>query len=318
VTFSSPLQPIGNVIGTDLNYKSDRAKQFNLMVEKEFAGNVITAGYVGARGTRLQQGVNFNLAPVGSGNIQQRRPLFSQYPDIANATVLQNVASSTYNAAQFVFTRRYKDGLTLTTHYTWAHAQETRRTPWDFSLSETGDTPNFDVRHHYVLTTNYELPWGKGLTGMAHGFLSNWQVNGAAFWQSGVAFTVVNAASRTNTGGTDRPIVTGDPMLPANQRTIQHWFNTDAFSAAPQFTAGNVGYALMHGPDQRRIDMSIFKDLAIGGSRKIQLRAEVYNLTNFANFYLPDFNFGSSGFGTISSTGNSIPRQMQFGIKYLF
>ncbi len=64
--------------------------------------------------------------------------------------------------------------------------------------------------------------------------------------------------------------------------------------------------------------MSIFKDLAIGGSRKIQLRAEVYNLTNFANFYLPDFNFGSSGFGTISSTGNSIPRQMQFGIKYLF
>ena len=74
----------------------------------------------------------------------------------------------------------------------------------------------------------------------------------------------------------------------------------------------------MHGPDQRRIDMSIFKDLTISGSRKLQLRAEVYNVTNFANFYLPDNNFGSSGFGSISSTGNSIPRQMQFGIKYLF
>jgi len=318
VTFSSPLQPIGNVIGTDLNYKADRAKQFNLMIEKEFAGNVITAGYIGARGTRLQQGVNFNLAPVGPGSVQTRRPYFSQYPDIANATVLQNVASSTYNAMQFVFNRRYKDGLTLTTHYTWAHARETRRTPWDFSLSETGDTPNFDVRHHWVLTSNYELPWGKELTGVAHGFLSNWQVNAAAFWQSGVAFTVVNAASRTNTGGSDRPIVTGDPMLPASQRTIQRWFNTDAFSAAPQFSPGNVGYALMHGPDQRRIDMSIFKDLTISGSRKLQLRAEVYNVTNFANFYLPDNNFGSSGFGSISSTGNSIPRQMQFGIKYLF
>ena len=318
VTFSSPLQPIGNVIGTDLNYKADRAKQFNLMVEKEFAGNVITAGYIGAIGDRLQQGVNFNLAPLGPGSVQSRRPYFSQYPDIANATILQNVASSTYKAMQFVFNRRYKDGLTLTTHYTWAHAQETRRTPWDFSLSETGDTPNFDVRHHWVLTTNYELPWGKELTGVAHGFLSNWQVNGAAFWQSGVAFTIVNAASRTNTGGADRPIVTGDPMLPASQRTVQKWFNTDAFSAAPQFSAGNVGYALMHGPDQRRIDMSIFKDLTLGGNRKLQLRAEVYNVTNFANFYLPDFNFGSSGFGSISSTGNSIPRQMQFGIKYLF
>jgi hypothetical protein len=318
VTFSSPLQPIGNVIGTDINYKSDRAKQFNIMIEKEFAGNAFTAGYIGARGDRLQQGVNFNLAPVGPGSVQARRPLFSQYPDIANATVLRNVASSTYNAAQFVFNRRYRDGLTLTTHYTWSHAQETRLTPWDFSLYETGDTPNFDVTHKYVLTANYELPWGKGLTGVAHGLLSNWQVNGAAFWQSGVAFTVVNAASRTNTGGSDRPIVTGDPMLPASERTVQRWFNTAAFSAAPQFTAGNVGYALMHGPDQRRIDMSFFKDLSVGGSRKIQLRAEVYNLTNFANFYLPDFNFGSSGFGSISSTGNSIPRQMQFGIKYLF
>ena len=53
-------------------------------------------------------------------------------------------------------------------------------------------------------------------------------------------------------------------------------------------------------------------------SSKLQLRAECYNVTNTASFYLPDNNFGSSGFGSISSTGNSIPRQMQFGIKYLF
>jgi hypothetical protein len=205
--------------------------------------------------------VNYNLAPAGPGAVDPRRPYASLYPAMSNATVLANVASSTYDAAQFVFNRRYKDGLTFTTHYTWAHAQETRRTPWDFSVSETGDTPNFDVRHHFVLTTNYQLPWGQGLTGVAHGFLSNWQINAAAFWQSGVAFTVVNAASRTNTGGADRPIVTGDPMLPKNQRTVERWFNTAAFSAAPQFTPGNVGYALMHGPDQRRIDLSIFKDL---------------------------------------------------------
>ena len=31
-----------------MNYKSDRAKQFNVMLEKEFAGNVVTAGYIGA------------------------------------------------------------------------------------------------------------------------------------------------------------------------------------------------------------------------------------------------------------------------------
>ena len=324
VQYSSPLDPLGNVIGTDLHYKSDRAHQFNLMIEKEFAGNVVTAGYIGARGDRLQQGVNFNLAPAGPGAIDPRRPYASLYPHMANATVLANVASSTYNAAQFVFNRRYRDGLTLTTHYTLAHAQETRYAPWDFSLKETGDTPNFDIRHHWVLTSTYELPWGKSLNGVAHGFLSDWQVNAAAAWQSGVAFTIVNAASRTNTGaagggvGPDRPILTGNPVLPKSQQTIQRWFNTDAFTAAPQFTAGNIGYSLLHGPAQRRLDLSIFKDLNMGPGRRLQLRAECYNVLNVANFYLPDNNFGSPGFGSISSTGNSIPRQMQFGIKYLF
>jgi hypothetical protein len=51
VVFASPDQPTGNVIGTDVNFKSDRAQQFNLMLEKEFAGNVVTVGYVGSRAT---------------------------------------------------------------------------------------------------------------------------------------------------------------------------------------------------------------------------------------------------------------------------
>jgi hypothetical protein len=238
---------------------------------------------------------------------------------MANATVLSNVARSKYDAAQFVFTRRLRGGLSLTTHYTLAHAVEWRRTPWDFSIEETGDTPNFDVRHRWVATGSYQLPFGKGLTGLAHGFLSAWSINATAYLQSGVAYAITNAASRTNTGGTDRPLMSGDPTLPASEQTIQRWFDTSKFSLPAQFASGNIGLSTLHGPAQRRMDFSIFKDLALGtGSQKVQLRAEVYNLTNTASFGLPDAQFGSTGFGSISSTGNSIPRQMQFGIKYLF
>jgi len=327
VVFASPDQPTGNVIGTDVNFKSDRAQQFNLMLEKEFAGNVVTAGYIGSRGDRLQLGVamNYNLAPAAAGAVQPRRPYFSQYPQMANVNILSNLGKSTYNAWQFMFNRRYRGGLTMTSHYTWAHSRQYTPVPWNFSQFEWGDTQQFDVRHRFVTTASYELPFGKSFTGLAHGFLSAWQVNATAYLQSGVAYTVVNAASRTNTGnnagtlnGGDRPMVNGDPNLPAGERTLQRWFDTSVFSAAPQFTAGNVGLSLMHGPPQRRLDMSIFKDLSLGGSRKLQLRAEIYNVTNTPNFWLPDFNFGSTGFGSISSTGNSIPRQMQFGVKYLF
>jgi len=327
VVFANPSQPTGNVIGTDINFKSDRAQQFNLMVEKEFSGNVVTVGYVGSRGDRLQLGVamNYNLAPAGPGGVNQRRPYFAQYPQMANVNILSNVGKSTYNAWQFVFNRRYRAGLTATTHYTWSHSRQYTPVPWDFSKFEWGDTQQFDVPHRFVATASYELPWGKSLTGVAHGFLAAWQVNLTGYLQSGVAYTVVNATSRTNTGnnagtlnGGDRPNVNGDPNLPSSERTVQRWFDTSVFSAADNFTSGNVGLSIMHGPSQRRLDFSIFKDLSVGANRRLQLRIETYNITNTPSFYLPDFNFGSPGFGSISSTGNSIPRQMHFGVKYLF
>jgi len=327
VTFASPDQPTGNVIGTDINFKSDRAQQFNLIAEKEFSGNVVTAGYIGARGDRLQLGVamNYNLAPVGTGAVGPRRPYFAQYPQMANVNILSNPGKSTYNAWQFAFNRRYRDGLTMTSHYTWSHSRQFTPVPWDFSQMEWGDTQQFDVRHRFVATASYELPWGKSLTGVAHGFLAAWQVNLTGYLQSGVAYTVVNATSQSNTGnnagtlnGGDRPNLNGNPDLPSDQRTVERWFDTSVFSAVPLGTVGNTGLSIMHGPPQRRMDLSIFKNLTVGQTRRLQLRAEVYNVTNTPSFWLPDFNYGSPGFGSISSTGNSIPRQMQFGIKYLF
>jgi hypothetical protein len=74
----------------------------------------------------------------------------------------------------------------------------------------------------------------------------------------------------------------------------------------------------MHGPSQRRMDLSFNKNLSMGGSDTLQIRVEIYNITDTANFQPPDGNFGSTTFGSISTTGNAIPRQMQFGVKYLF
>jgi len=64
--------------------------------------------------------------------------------------------------------------------------------------------------------------------------------------------------------------------------------------------------------------LKLFKDLGLSQGRKLQLRAEVYNVTNTPNFVNPNAQLGNPAFGSISSTGNSIPRQMQFAAKFLF
>jgi hypothetical protein len=121
-----------------------------------------------------------------------------------------------------------------------------------------------------------------------------------------------------NTGGADRPNIVGDPDLPSDQRTLQRWFNTSAFEAQPQFVAGSTPGTVLHGPPNRSLNASFFKNLALRGTTRLQLRAEIYNLTNTANVVSPNSQLGNPAFGSISSTGNSTPRQMQFAAKYIF
>jgi len=307
----------GALIATATDFKSNRVQQFNLMVEKEFAGNVVSGGYVGSRGDQLATNPNVNLAPAGAGAVQPRRPYSIYYPNVSNIAVFLNQGESHYDAMQLVFQRRYSAGLSFNTHYTYAHATTLGPSAWDWQTLEWSDSAN-DIRHRWVITANYELPWGKDLKGITGGILANWQVNISGYWQSGLPFTVTNAAARMNTGGADRPDMVGNPELPSGEQTLAHWFNTAAFVPQAQFTPGSTPATVMHGPSNRLAGLSIFKTLPLSGPTSLQLRMEVYNLTNTPNFANPNSALGNPAFGTISSTGNSIPRQMQFAVKFLF
>jgi hypothetical protein len=48
------------------------------------------------------------------------------------------------------------------------------------------------------------------------------------------------------------------------------------------------------------------------------LRYEVYNVTNTPSFQNPVNTLGSANFGSLTTTGLAIPRQMQFAAKLLF
>ena len=90
-------------------------------------------------------------------------------------------------------------------------------------------------------------------------------MNATIYMQSGVAYAITNAASRTNTGGTDRP----DPerrSQSAGQRAHDSALvrYQSMFSAAPQFHAGNIGLSTMHGPATAADEFLPFKDLNLG------------------------------------------------------
>jgi hypothetical protein len=68
----------------------------------------------------------------------------------------------------------------------------------------------------------------------------------------------------------------------------------------------------------KRIDLSLFKSVSLSGQIQLQLRAEVFNVFNTPSFGNPNAALGTAGFGSITTIGNNIPRQMQFAAKVLF
>jgi hypothetical protein len=322
--------------------------QYLLSVQRQFGANwLVEAGYLGSQSRHLYGFQNINQALPGPlSSINSRRPF-------ANFGVLSYVNdgfNASYNAASVKFTRRFGQGISLTTNYTFAksidNASGTRTQgldtlfPQDSTcLSCERGLSSFDVRHRWVLGAVYELPIGKGQllninNSIANAFVGGWQLSTNATIQSGVPQTLtigINNAG-TNNPLPDRPSYSGTGNGYAANRSPGRWFDPASFIVAPQGTFGNIGRNTMLTPHFQSIDMALAKRFTMPYSERhfIQFRLEAFNVFNHPSWGAPNGNIlagatfpgapanaAHQGFGVISST--AIPmRQIQLGLKYSF
>jgi hypothetical protein len=185
----------------------------------------------------------------------------------------------------------------------------------------------FDVKHRLVISYVYELPWGhnrrwgQSWNSAANLLLGGWQISGIHVVQGGLPLTaVVGGSSVLNLGGdrVARPNLVGNPELPRSERTVEHWFNTAAFSPlspAPQ-AFGTAGVGTMRGSGVATFDFSLAKNVNVDENRYVQFRTELFNAFNHPAFGPPDIRLDANTFGRILSAGNA--RIIQFGMKFYF
>jgi hypothetical protein len=122
-----------------------------------------------------------------------------------------------------------------------------------------------------------------------------------------------------NAGTFTRPdIVPGQSIsLPRDQRTPEHWFNTNAFAAPAPFQFGNAGRDTIPGPGNEVVDLALHKRFTLRERTGVEVRAESFNLLNHPNFGFPD-PYPDQGpfFGRILTTGQ--PRRLQFAVRVDF
>jgi hypothetical protein len=82
------------------------------------------------------------------------------------------------------------------------------------------------------------------------------------------------------------------------------------------FTFGTAPRNSVIGPGFSSTDLSLARTWNVGGSRALEVRWEIFNLFNKANFDVPNRIFGTPNFGRIFSAKDA--REMQFGVKLSF
>ncbi len=267
-------------------------------------------GLPGSRSTGLSSSYNLNQPTPGPGAVQARRP----YPSYSTITWTDASGTADYRALLTKFQRRLSKGLDLLASYTLSKTVDNTQdgVPNQDPLNRAADEglASFDRRHRFVLSATYELPF-------ANVAAKDWQVSAIFTATSGMAITAVLAGDRANVGTTNaqRPNVTGDPNANA-PHTADEWFDTSVFSIPAQFTYGNAGRSIITGPGFQAVNLAISRRVPLGASRSLDFRIEVFNLLDHDNFYLPDNHADSTQFGQIFQAYD--PREMQFGVKFLF
>jgi hypothetical protein len=260
-------------------------------------------------------------AEMRPGTLQSQRP----YQPWADVLALRGAGDSTIHQLQLEAVKRYSSGLSLQLEYSWNRSLDNTpivggpQNPYNTS----NDRGNSDQvrRHIFTAAYTYELPFGPGkkfLTkgGPAGKLMGGWGVSGITYLRSGQPFSV----TFNNSGGAwyaNRAHATRVGNLSRGERSILRWFDASGYTVPAQFTFGNSARNHLFGPGDIVFDVSLLKDTAINERFKTQFRAEFFNMPNHANFGNPGANISvAASLGRITGAGD--PRQIQFGLKFLF
>ena len=228
--------------------------------------------------------------------------------------------------------RRFSQGLGFQWNYTWSKfIDDATVQNWYDRMPDRGRS-TWDRAHRMVLSGVWELPAGRGRrvlsSGPASQIIGGWNLGGVITLQSGQPLTPMSGGPGCacfNDRGIRANVIGGNLE---GAKTIDNWFNTDAFEAVPIYEFGDAGRGLFEGPGIATTNISVTKDIGFMETVLLKLRADFFNAFNRANFGNPSTlipvrdaqgNFVSTTNIIRSTRGeNDAQRRIQLSVKIVF
>jgi hypothetical protein len=311
-------------------YANARSWAWNVTMDRQLPWqHSVQLSYVGRSASNLERARNINQLQPGTlqanpgANANALRP----YKGFATITLYETTGHSKYNALQLQVSRRAARGLGYSLAYTRSRTLDDGSSRLEILPNAYDDsgyygTSALDRPHVLIGQANYRTPALSSSPAILRAVLGNWNFGGVLQAQSGAPFDVTTTVDIAGVGpgsGAQYYNIVGDPAEGRTEfdGTRAVWFNPKAFQApAPGTYATTWERNNLRQPGFWDLHLSVRKSVTMGGTRRAELRWDVFNVLNHTTLGPVVSNPTSADFGLIlSRTGN---RTMQIGLQYAF
>jgi hypothetical protein len=311
--FTIPVGIVPNTFAIDPNFRVGYAQNFQVSAQRDLPGSlVMTATYLGIKGTRGPQEFLPNTFPQGAAN-----PCPSCQ---AGYTYMTSNGNSTRQSGSLQLRRRLHNGFLASATYTYSKSIDDSALGgkgqganviaqnW-LDLSAERGLSNFDQRHNLALQAQYTTGQGIGggtlLSGWRGALFKEWIVGTTINAGTGLPLTPIEYGTQVGTGFTQtlRPDYTGLPLYTA---PAGYSVNPAAFVAAPLGEYGNAGRNTITGPVQFTVNASVGRTFRLRDRYSLNLRVDATNAINHVTFATFNTNIDSGQFGLPTPPANNM------------
>jgi hypothetical protein len=322
--FNAPPNVLTNTWGVDPNFKLGYSQNWQVTMQRDLPGSlVMTAMYLGVKGTHAMQQILPNTYPVGGVSPCAGCPSGYYY--------LLSGGNSTRHAGSLMLRRRLHNGFTSTINYTYSKSIDNGavgsqgQAGGNFTAQNWLDLhseralSNFDQRHLVNITGQYTSGMGlKGGTlmgGWKGPLLKDWTFATNLTMGSGKPITPIYPSIIPGTGssGALRPDVTG---LSLYDGAPGLFLNPKAFAKPADGHYGNAARNLIIGPAQFSLNGSMARTFRMSDRLNADVRFDASNILNHVTYGSWVANISSLQFGL--PTGPSQMRTMQATFRLRF
>jgi len=315
------------------NYKQPASYQYSAGLQRQLnAKSVLSISYVGNQNRYQNDYRQLNLPDQGYLPALIRGAQYTTAPGLPyrgfnSINMSTNEANSHYNGLQVDLNSRIRT-LTLRAFYTFSRTVDPTlgggggadlsnvSNPylgWKYDSGPGG----YDRTNNAAVNFIYEIPFlQRSPNRLLRSALGGWELSGIVNMTSGLPINPQLTGAQSSNGlpnATNRPDRMSKVSYP---HKAGEWFDTSAFASPTVGAWGNAGFNSLRGPGRDNWNLSLFKSFAFGEERRLELRAESFNVWNHTEFDQVSNALGSSNFGQVTSAYD--PRVFQFGAKLYF